>query len=126
MPRCLRVLASALGLGAWLGLAGLTGCALNHRPQTTGQPGDGPGAAAPRESQAVDQHIHDSRTAERVREVLAASAPYKFDEVRVAASQGVVSLSGGVNTNAQRTTAGALARRVAGVKSVENRLIVRD
>ena len=38
-------------------------------------------------NQITDQRIEDSRTAERVREALAASADYKYDGVKVAASR---------------------------------------
>ena len=64
--------------------------------------------------------IEDSRTAERVRETLAAGADYKYDAVKVTASTGVVQLSGFVNTSAQRNTAAAVASNVVGVTRVEN------
>ena len=77
-------------------------------------------------NQSTDQRIEDSRTAERVREALAAGADYKYDGVKVIASNGVVQLSGFVNTSAQRNTAGEVTSKVVGVKNVENNLTVKD
>ena len=82
------------------------------------------GCAGDRYSQSTGQSIEDSRTAERVREALAAAPEYKFDGIRVAAGNGVVQLSGFVNTSAQWTSAGEVTSKVAGVKRVENNLTV--
>ena len=82
------------------------------------------GCASDRSNQSTDLRIEDSRTAERVREALAAGSEYKFDGIRVAAGNGVVQLSGFVNTSAQRTSAGEVTSKVAGVKSVENNLTI--
>ena len=84
------------------------------------------GCAGDRYSQSTGQSIEDSRTAERVREALAAAPEYKFDGVKVMAGNGVVRLSGFVNTSAQRKTAGEVAGKVVGVKSVENNLTVKE
>ena len=84
------------------------------------------GCAADRYYQSTDQRVEDSRTAERVREALAAAPQYKFDGVQVAASNGVVQLSGFVNTSAQRNRAGEVASKVVGVKTVENNLTIKD
>jgi hypothetical protein len=73
----------------------------------------------------TDQRIQDSRTAERVREALAAIADYKYDGVKVTACDGVVQLSGVVNTSAQRNSAARAAGKVLGAKTVENRLTVK-
>jgi signal transduction histidine kinase len=59
--------------------------------------------------------MEDGRTAERVREALAAGSEYKFDGIRVAAGNGVIQLSGFVNTSAQRNRAGEVALKVVGV-----------
>ena len=71
--------------------------------------------------------MEDRRTAERVREALAAAtADYKYDGVKVMARDGCVQLSGFVKTDAQKTRAGEAARRVEGVNRVENNLVVKD
>jgi hyperosmotically inducible protein len=76
--------------------------------------------------QSTDQHIENSRTAARVREALAASANYKYDGVKVIASNGVVQLSGFVNTSAQRSRAGEVISKVVGVKDVVNNITVKE
>ena len=64
------------------------------------------GCASERHAQPNDQLLEDSRTAERVREALAAAPGYRFDGARVAVAQGVARLTGFVHTDAQRNTAG--------------------
>ena len=59
------------------------------------------GCAADRYYQSTDQRVEDSRTAERVREALAAAPEYKFGGVQATAFKGVVQLSGFVNTSDQ-------------------------
>ena len=107
-----RTTAKASGLIACLSalplVVSLTGCAGNHY------------------NLSMTEHIEDSRTAEHVREALAAGASYKYDGIKVAASNGVVQLGGSVNSSAQRTSAGALTSKVVGVKRVENNLTVKD
>lgn len=103
-----KVLALITCLSALPLMVGLTGCA-----------GD-------RYNQSTDQRVEDSRTAELVREALAASADYKYDGVKVIACDGVLQLTGYVNTIAQRTRAGEVASKVVGVNTVENNLTIKD
>ena len=84
------------------------------------------GCAGDRYSQGANQCVADSRMAERVREALAAGADYKYDRVKVIACNGVVQLSGVVNTRAQRNRAREVTSKVVGVKSVKNNLTVKD
>ncbi len=77
-------------------------------------------------NQITDQRIEDTRTAERVREALAATSDYRYDGVKVAVSDGVVQLSGFVNTMGQRNAAGEVAGKVPGAKRVENKLAVKQ
>jgi osmotically-inducible protein OsmY len=104
----IKVLALITCLSALPLIVGLTGC------------------AGVRHNQSTDQRIGDSRTAERVREALAAGADYKYDGVKVIASNGVVQLSGFVNTSAEKSVAGEVATRVVGVKGVENDIKVKE
>jgi hyperosmotically inducible periplasmic protein len=90
-----------------LWMVGLTGCTGDRHGQSTGL------------------RIEDSRTAERVREALAACADHRYDGVTVIASNGIVQLSGFVQTSAQKNRAGEVTRKVEGVKSVENNLAVK-
>lgn len=76
-------------------------------------------------NQNTAKRMEDHRTAERVREALAAGADYKYDGVKVIARNGVVQLSGFVSTSAQ-SNAQEVTRKVAGVKGVENNLMVKD
>lgn len=107
-------------------MVGMTGCASGRHIQSSGGRFDDRRSAESAHTQITDQGIEDSRTAERVRETLAAGADYKYDAVKVTADQGVVQLTGFVNTSAQRTSAGEITRKVVGVKSVENNLRVKD
>ena len=107
-------------------MVGLTGCAGDRYNQSTGHRGDDNPTAELGQNQSTDQRIEDSRTAERVREALAAGADYKYDGVKVIASNGVVQLSGFVNTSAQRNSAGEVTSKVVGVKDVENNLTVKE
>jgi osmotically-inducible protein OsmY len=84
------------------------------------------GCVGDRSHQGTGQAVENSRTAERVREALAATPGYKFDSVKIMAGNGVVQLSGHVKTSAQRTRAGELTGKVAGVKVVLNSLTVED
>jgi osmotically-inducible protein OsmY len=107
-------------------MVGLTGCAGDRYHQSRDR-GIAENRAPERgDPQPTDQSVEDRRTAERVREALAASADYRYDRVRIKASHGVVQLSGFVRTAAQRNRAGAAASKVAGVKGVENDLTVED
>jgi hyperosmotically inducible periplasmic protein len=107
-------------------MVGMPGCASGRHIQSSGGRFDAPLSAEPAHLQSTDQGIEDSRTAERVRETLAAGADYKYDGVKVTADKGVVQLFGFVNTSAQRTRAGEITRKVVGVKSVENNLTLKD
>jgi osmotically-inducible protein OsmY len=107
-------------------MVGLMGCASDRHNQSTGHPNFDNRVAETGYNQITDQRVEDSRRAELVREALAAAPQYKFDGVQVAASNGVVQLSGFVNTSAQRTRAGEVASKVVGVKSVENNLTIKD
>ena len=84
------------------------------------------GCVGDRYAQSTDHRIDDNRTAARVREGLAANADYKYDGVKVIASNGLVQLSGFVPTSPQRNRAGEIAGKVVGVRIVENNLMVKD
>ena len=107
-------------------MVGLTGCAGERHHQNTSHRMDDNPTAERGYNQTTDQRIEDSRTAERVREALAAGADYKYDGVMVIAANGVVQLSGFVNTTAQRNRATEVTSKVVGVKSVENSLMVKE
>ena len=121
-----EVLALIACLSALPLMVGLTGCVGDRYNQSTGHRIDDNRTAEPSYHQSADQRIDDRRMAERVREALAAGADYKYDGVKVIASNGVVQLRGFVNTRAQRNSAGKVTSKVVGVKSVENDLTVKE
>ena len=55
----------------------------------------------------------------------ASSTAYKYDGVKVIANNGVVQLTGLVNTRAQLKSAEEIAAKVVGVKRVENNLTAK-
>ena len=112
-------------LSALTVMVGLTGCVLDSQSPATGPGIDGSRTTKPDNTQTPDQAIEDSRTAERVREVLAAGTAYKYDGVKVIANNGVVQLTGLVNTRAQLKSAEEIAAKVVGVKRVENNLTAK-
>jgi osmotically-inducible protein OsmY len=121
-----KVLALITCLSALPLMVGLTGCAGDRYNQSTSYRVDDNRTTEPGYSQTSDQSIEDRRTAERVREALAARADYKYDGVKVIASNGVVQLSGVVNTSAQRNSAGEVTSKVVGARSVENNVTVKE
>jgi hyperosmotically inducible protein len=112
----------APGLIAWLGalllVASLIGCAAHNTEDTR--------ALKSGSNESADQHMEDSRTAESVREALAAGAEYRYDGVSVTANHSVIRLTGFVATSGQRDNAEKIAAKVGGVKGVENHLSVKD
>jgi hyperosmotically inducible periplasmic protein len=106
--KTLRALALVACLGALPLMVGVTGC------------------ASDRYNQSSSQRIDDNRTADRVKDALAHDPEYKYDGINVAVFKGVVQLSGFVNTRAQKSSAGDLARKVQGVRELENNITVKD
>jgi osmotically-inducible protein OsmY len=67
---------------------------------------------------------HDELLATAVHEALAKDRRVDAEQVRVEATGGTVRLLGQVDTNQERDAAEAVARRVHGVRRVENQLSV--
>jgi len=89
-------------------LVGLSGCAGNRYEQSTGE------------------HIDDRATSSRVKEALSDDTQYKYSQVEVKTFKGTVQLSGFVNTRDQKGRAGDIAKRVEGVKDIENNITVKE
>jgi len=87
---------------------GLTGCAGDRYERSTGE------------------YIDDKSLNSRVNSALNANPEYKFGDVQVTSFRSTVQLSGFVNTADQKAKAGELARKVQGVKGVENNITVKD
>src|SRR5215218_8969805 len=104
----LKMLALSLCLGALAMAGGLAGCAGDRYTQSTGE------------------RIDDKGDSSRVRKALSADTQYKYDDVNVQTFKGVVQLSGFVNSRDQKNRAGDLAKKVQGVKDVENNITVKE
>ncbi|HTD66527.1 MAG TPA: BON domain-containing protein [Candidatus Limnocylindria bacterium] len=106
--RVLKLSALILSVGALAMTGSLTGCAGDRYTQSTGE------------------HIDDKAESTRVRGALSDDTQYKYDDVKVQTFKGVVQLSGFVNSREQKNRAGDLAKKVEGVKEVENNITVKE
>ena len=107
--KTLKMLGLVISLGALPLLLSVSGC-------TTGS----------RYEQSTGERIDDHGTSSHVKAALEADPQYKYADVNVVTFKGVVQLSGFVNTKDQKNRAGDLARKVAGVKDVENNITVKE
>jgi osmotically-inducible protein OsmY len=108
LNRVLKLSTLAVCLGALAFAGGMTGCAGNRYTQSTGE------------------RIDDKADSSRVRKALNADTQYKYDDVTVQTFKGVVQLSGFVNSRDQKNRAGDLAKKVEGIKEVENNITVKE
>ncbi len=67
----------------------------------------------------------DQKLADQVKATFASSSSFKFPDVQVAAFKGTVQLSGFVVSDDQKSAAENLAKTVAGVSSVENKISIK-
>lgn len=104
----LKLSAVLLSLGALSIAGGMTGCAGDRYTQSTGE------------------RIDDKGDSSRVRSALSDDTQYKYEDVKVQTFKGVVQLSGFVNSRDQKNRAGDLAKKVEGVKEVENNITVKE
>jgi hyperosmotically inducible protein len=104
----LKLSALILSVSALAIAGGLTGCAGDRYTQSTGE------------------RIDDKANSSRVRDRLSEDTQYKYDDVKVQTFKGVVQLSGFVNSRDQKNRAGDLAKKVEGVKEVENNITVKE
>jgi osmotically-inducible protein OsmY len=108
MGRGLKLSALILSVSAVAIAGGLTGCAGDRYTQSTGE------------------RIDDKGDSTRVRSALNEDTQYKYEDVKVQTFKGVVQLSGFVNSRDQKNRAGDLAKKVQGVKDVENNITVKE
>jgi osmotically-inducible protein OsmY len=73
---------------------------------------------------AAEKHVSDDQLYDLVRRKLADDQVVKGGALEVDVKQGVVTLRGKVETSQQKTKAEKLARKVSGVKQVNNELVV--
>lgn len=110
MKNTSRIISMALcaGLLTTAAVGTLTGCAGNQNSRSTGQ------------------YIDDKTLQHQVRDSLSDNSEYKFDNVNVDVYRGTCQLSGFVDTEAQKSQAGKIAKGVQGVNSVDNNITVRN
>jgi hyperosmotically inducible protein len=84
------------------------------------------GCAGDRYNRSTGEYIDDKSLNMRVRSALGDSPEYKFGDVNVTSFKGTVQLSGFVNTSAQKTRAGQIAKSVENVKDIENNITVKE
>lgn len=91
----------------------LTGCQMinRHTEETSGR--------------TAGRTLDDKTITQAVEHKLKTEQVYKFNEVSVNTFDGVVQLSGFVNTDEQKHRAGELAQQVDGVTQVENNISLK-
>jgi osmotically-inducible protein OsmY len=83
------------------------------------------GCAGGKTYESTGEYLDDSVISAKVKTSLLNDPKVKLLQINVETFKGVVQLSGFVNSNAAATRAVDLARRVKGVKQVNNSLIVK-
>jgi hypothetical protein len=96
----------ATGLAASMAILALTGC------QSTSD-------------RSVGRKLDDRIVNSKVKDALSHEPMYKFPEIRVMTYDGVVQLSGFVNSEEQKNKAGELAKKVEGVHDVINNISLK-
>ena len=82
----------------------------------------GAGCASDDGHRTAGETIDDQAITRRVQEALSSDPAYKFVDVKVATYEGKVQLSGFVDRDEQKGRAEAIAKKVRGVKEVQNRI----
>ena len=83
------------------------------------------GCSATQKHESTGQYVDDSVITTKVKTAIFNEESLKTLQISVKTYQGVVQLSGFVNSAQSVTTAGEVARRVEGVKEVKNDLVVK-
>lgn len=83
------------------------------------------GCAGTKTRESTGQYIDDSAITTKVKAAIFAEESLKTLQITVVTFKGVVQLSGFVDSSASVTKAGQVARKVEGVKSVKNDLVVK-
>lgn len=83
------------------------------------------GCATTRTHESTGEYIDDSVITTKIKSLLAADDFLKSFQISVETYQGVVQLSGFVDSQQAVNRAGEITRNVQGVKSIKNNLIVK-
>lgn len=109
------------GLAALM-MVGMAGCNQPGPAQSEGKKIDEAAAVAAEKASIA---IEDAKITAKVETAFFSASNLKVLQVGVTTAQGVVTLRGSVDTQENSDRAKALAASVAGVKDVENRLVVQ-
>jgi osmotically-inducible protein OsmY len=99
---------------AALALTTFTGCE-SYRAHTYADRGD----------RSEGRMVDDRRITADIKTGLRTEPTYKFNDVDVKTFNGVVQLSGFVNSGDQKTRAGEIAQRAEGVSQVQNNILLK-
>ncbi len=83
------------------------------------------GCAGTKTRESTGQYIDDSAITTKVKAAIFAEESLKTLQITVVTFKGTVQLSGFVDSSAQVSKAGQVARNVAGVRAVKNDLVVK-
>ncbi len=83
------------------------------------------GCASTAKHEGTGEYIDDSVITTKVKAAILDEPSLKVSEINVETFKGVVQLSGFVSSRANINTAGEVAKRVKGVKSVKNSILVK-
>jgi hyperosmotically inducible protein len=100
-----------------------TGC--NKDDQTATGTGTNAVAAMPTD-RTVGEAVDDTTLAASVKKALSSNTEYKFSDVKVSTMKGTVQLSGFVDTAAQKSAAGDVAKGIPNVKEVVNNITLKQ
>ncbi len=94
-------------------------------PPTTSAPAPTPGTTGQSIGSKIGENVDDAALTAKVKAALLRAPDVKGTDVNVETEKGVVQLSGFVRTNAEIDRAVEIAKRVEGVKDVQNKLSVK-
>jgi hyperosmotically inducible protein len=83
------------------------------------------GCAGDNYNRSTGESVDDTATTARVKRALSGDGVFRYPDVKVTTFKGTVQLSGFVQTGEQKDRATELAKKVEGVKDVENRITVK-
>jgi osmotically-inducible protein OsmY len=83
------------------------------------------GCASTRTSEGTGEYVDDSTITTKVKSAILMDSSLKVLQINVETFKGEVQLSGFVDTRANSSKAGEVARSIKGVSSVKNNLIVK-
>ena len=105
-----KIMALVLCVSSLAVVAGVTGCT------STGS----------RYKQSTGEYIDDHGLSSKVKSALSDDTQFKYEDVKVTTFKSVVQLNGFVNTKDQKSRAEDIAKKVDGVKTIENNITVKE